>query len=123
MAGPLNQRRPTRGETAGGLRHRVRIEARPDAPLRDASGAEVESWAAVATVWAAVEPVGGREMLRNGQVQAENRYRVTIRHRGDVTPRHRLIWLTNANKVLNIEAAPPTVGGANRLELVCREEV
>jgi head-tail adaptor len=48
-----------------------------------------------------------------------------MRHRTDVTPGMRLVWLTSkpANKVLNIEAAPPTVGAANSLELVCVEEV
>lgn len=127
MAGPLSQRRPERAKTVGVMRHRVTIQRKASSPERDASGAEVETWesvSGVATVWASVEPVGGAEMMRNGQVQASTTYKVTVRHRDGITPDMRFVWVTSkpANKVLNITAAPPTVGAGNSLELVCIEE-
>lgn len=132
MAGPLSTRRADRNKTIGRLRHRVTIQKQADTPERDASGAEVEAWEDVlnangnpVTVWADVVAVSGAEQMRNGQVQANTTYKVTMRHREDVTPKHRLIWVTSkpAGKVLNVVAVPPTVGAGNSLELVCVEEL
>jgi SPP1 family predicted phage head-tail adaptor len=123
MAGALTNRGRGNGKTVGRLRHRVKIQ-RLDESTRDASGQVVPTWVDVATVFASVEAVGGREMLASGQVQADTTYRVCMRHREDVGPKNRLIWVTSkpANKVLNLTAAPPTVGVGNSLELVCVEE-
>lgn len=125
MAGALTNRGRGNTRTVGRLRHRVRIE-RLDESTRDASGAVVPNWVTLATVWAAIEPVGGRESLVNGQVQADATHRVLLRLREDVTAKERLVWLTGrpANQVLNIERVAPAVGVGNSLELMCvREEV
>lgn len=131
MAGPLNSdgsRRGPRSKGIGDLRHRVRIDSL-DENARDESGAVVPVWVEVATVWASVEPVGGRESLINGQVQANVTHLVLMRLRDDVTAKNRLIWLTGpggstAPQTLNIDRVGPAVGSANSLELMCvREEV
>ena len=128
MAGPLTNRGGANRKTVGKLRHRVRVE-RLDETARDESGAVVPTWVEVATVWASVDPVGGREALINGQVQANVTHLVLMRLRDDVTAKNRLIWLTGpggstAPQTLNIDRVGPAVGSANSLELMCvREEV
>ena len=125
MAGALTNRGRGNGNTVGRLRHRVRIE-RLDESTRDASQAVVPTWVTTATVWASVEPIGGREAMVNGQVQANATHRVVMRHREDVTAKERLVWLTSkpTGQLLNIERVAPAVGVGNSLELMCvREEV
>jgi SPP1 family predicted phage head-tail adaptor len=124
MPGALTNRGRGNAKTVAALRHRVTIQVL-DESTRDESLAVVPAWVDVATVWASVEAIGGREQLASGQVQADTTYRVCMRHREDVTAKNRLVWLTSkpANKVLNVTAAPPTVGTGNSLELVCVEEV
>ena len=120
MAGPLTDRNRRNAKTVGKMRHRVKIQVLDEAN-RDDSRAVVPRWTDVATVWASVEPVAGKEMFANGQVQANVTHRVLIRHREGVTAKNRLIWLTSkpANMVLNIVAAPPDVGTGNSIELMC----
>lgn len=122
--GPLSRKSPRGPKTIGKLRHRVKIQ-RLDESVRDVSGAVVPTWVDVATVWASVGPVGGKELFANGQVQANVTHKVEMRHREDVTTKNRLVWVTSkpAGQVLNVVAAPPTVGSGNSLELMCvREE-
>lgn len=52
---------------------------------RDATGGVVEAWAAVATVWAEVAQLSGRELERARQVAAEVTTRVTLRSRSGVS--------------------------------------
>jgi len=73
---------------AGNLRHRVTILQKTTDI--DTDGYPVEEWVAVATVWAAVEPISGREYFQAAAVQAENQTRFTMRYRKDVTPDMRL---------------------------------
>lgn len=122
--GPLSTRPGANRKTVGKLRHRVTIQ-RLDESTRDASGAVVPAWVNVATVWASVEPVSGRELFASGQVQANVTHRALIRHREAVTAKNRLVWVTSkpAGQVLNIVAAPPDVGAGNSIEIMCvREE-
>lgn len=128
MPGPLASRggRGGRNKTVGKLRERVRIERLSVNPSRDAAGAEIEAWETVDTVWASVEATGGTEFFASGQVQANATHKVTVRHRDDVTPKNRLIWVTNGDKVLNVESVNESVGGGssgNSLEIMCVREV
>jgi len=74
---------------AGLLDRRVVLERRVD--VVDASGQAVSQFVAVATVWARVEPLGGREGFGQQQWVATGDVRFTIRWRGDVTPLHRVL--------------------------------
>lgn len=125
MAGPLSRKsyRPPGAASVADLRHRVTIQ-RLDESTRDAAHQIVPSWVDVVTAWARVEPVTGREFFQAGQVQANVTHRVVLRFRTDVTltPKHRFVWVTNANVVLNVVAVLPTLGMANRLEVMCLKE-
>lgn len=88
---------------AGRLTERVTIEAEVRTP-DDAGGATL-TWSAVATVWAAVEPLKGREQVEAMKLESSNLYRVAVRNHVAVTAANRLMW---RGHVLNIREVPPT---------------
>ena len=53
---------------------------------RDAYGATVPGWLALATVWAGVTAIAPRELRADSAQVSVMAYRVTIRYRADVTP-------------------------------------
>jgi len=61
-------------------------------PAQDAAGQPIKSWAALATVWAEVIPVGGREVFEARQFGAETVAKFRIRYRGDVTRKMRVVY-------------------------------
>src|SRR5688572_14464944 len=78
--------------TAGELDRRVRIEVATDAVDPNGSGEPTTTWAHLATVWASVRPISGRELFAAQQVGAKVDTRFRIRYRTDVHPeRSRLI--------------------------------
>ena len=74
----------------GRLDQRVTIQVKQS--VADGGGGFTETWSDVATVWAQVLPMSGRERSQAQQVEAASVYRVTIRRRGDLTAAHRLVW-------------------------------
>lgn len=85
--------------TAGQLRERVTIQQESLTP--DGGGGSTLAWADVATVWASVEPLSGRERMQAQQLESAVDYRVKIRHRADVTAGMRLVW---GSAIMNIRA-------------------
>lgn len=76
---------------AGKLRHRVRLERY--SALLDSNGNELQDpvtgeipreWVEVATVWAEIAPISGREFIMSQAIQSQVTARITIRHRDDV---------------------------------------
>jgi SPP1 family predicted phage head-tail adaptor len=76
--------------TARELDQRVTIqrETRED----DGQGGAVLSWKDIATVWAHVRPMSGRERERAGAVNAEARYLIVIRYRNDIDESDVVVW-------------------------------
>lgn len=73
------------------LTQRVTIEQPVTAD--DGYGGKTLTWAALATVFAAVDPLpGNAESVVADQRQATRAYRVRIRLREDVRPTMRLVW-------------------------------
>jgi len=72
----------------GALRHRVVIEHRTVQP--DGAGGQTVTWNDGATVWAAIEPLSGVELLRRDRVSGALTHRVSLRFRDDVVPEGRL---------------------------------
>jgi SPP1 family predicted phage head-tail adaptor len=82
----------------GKLRHRVRIEQ--PANTSDGAGGEVTAWAAIATVWAEILPLGGAKIDEGNVISVgQQRYKLHTRYRADVTPACRIIWLDGARAV------------------------
>lgn len=107
------------------LRERVTIQQVTQAA--DTMGAAgTESWANIATVpivWAAVEPLSGREFFEAQRVAADVSHRVRLRYRDDyttvLTPKHRLRWGSRTlDIVATLEVVPRTW-----LHVLARERV
>ena len=68
--------------SAGQLNHRMLIQ-QPMA-VKDALGAPIQVWADVATVWAEIQPLSGREARIADRVAAEVTHQITVRYRSDL---------------------------------------
>jgi SPP1 family predicted phage head-tail adaptor len=108
---------------AGRLRHRVTIQVA--AETQNMYGETIQSWSDVATVWAAVEPLRGREYLAATQEQRELTTRITIRWRPGVNPGNRVVWTDpgGITHIYDIEDVIPDPTGHRWIELMCTEDV
>lgn len=104
---------------AGRLNKRVTIQSLTR--TSDGGGGFTEAWAAIdnGTVWAAVEPLNGRERFEAQQTQANLSYRVTIRYRSDVTAQMQVLY---GSKTLPINAVLNPAERGEMLELLCEDE-
>jgi SPP1 family predicted phage head-tail adaptor len=102
---------------AGQLDQRVTIQ-RPVAG-QDAAGQPLTTWedlAATPTVWAASEPLRGKEFIAAGQMQATVDTRFRIRHRSDVDSSMRVVWRGVPYQIVGV--VEPS-GAKESLELMC----
>jgi SPP1 family predicted phage head-tail adaptor len=76
------------------------------------------SWNLVATVWAAVEPLRGREYLQADQVQAAVDTRIRMRYLDGVVPKMRVVW---DGHTYDIESVINPATRGRELELMARE--
>ncbi|ARS29116.1 phage head closure protein [Sphingomonas sp. KC8] len=104
-------------ELAGRLRQRIGIERRTAA--RDALGGAVGDWVTVATLWAAIEPVGVGALIDGEAIRARPRWRVTVRHGADVAVDDRIRWRGGVIRVRGVTADPAT---PDRILVVGEEE-
>lgn len=101
---------------AGRLDQRVTLQASVRTP--DAIGEPVPAWSDLATVWANVRDMSGREVNAARAVQSEAVRRVTIRWRADITADMRVL---HRGRIMVITAPPREVGRREFLELDCSE--
>lgn len=85
---------------AGGLREQVTLQRK--VVTRDAYGAEVITWIEIATVWAKVEPLRGREFLEQRRDGNEVTTRITLRYRSDLEPIHRAVHRSTAYDIQSV---------------------
>jgi len=102
---------------AGDLRQRITIQEAAD-PAQDTYGAEIEVWADVATVWAAVEPLTGREFFDAQAMNAETTTRIRIRYREGIVPEMRVSW---GDHIYDIQSVIESESGRRELHLMCTE--
>lgn len=102
---------------AGTLRHRVTIQ-QLSADTKDADGRPAGSWQDVATVWAAVEPLRGREFWEAAAQQSEVTIRVRIRYRAGITAAMRVKF---GDRLLEIVHSINVDERNRELHLMCRE--
>jgi SPP1 family predicted phage head-tail adaptor len=72
----------------GQLNRRLTLEAPVDTD--DGAGGVIRSFAAVATLWAQVEPVSARGEVAAAALGAIITHRIALRYSADITLRHRL---------------------------------
>ena len=101
---------------AGTMRHRVTLQEK--APTRDDYHGEVHNWTDVATVWAAKEPLQGREFYDARREGAQQPVWFWIRYRDDVVPAMRLL---HGDQVYGIDSVVEVSGMGRELRLMCTE--
>ena len=102
----------------GRLRHRVVIQRATDAI--DQYGDQTKTWASLATVWAAVEPLNGREFFAAAQTQSQVSTRITIRPLIDqtITPKDRVKF---GSRYFDIQTVINVEERNIELQLLCAE--
>jgi SPP1 family predicted phage head-tail adaptor len=93
----------------GRLQHIITIQSK--AKTTDAYGGTIDTWSNLATVWASVEPLMGREMMAAQAAQSEITTRFRIRYLDGVDSTMRIV-----HKGVNydIQAPPINVNEENR---------
>lgn len=86
--------------------------------VRDDEGIVTEEWTDVATVWAAVEPLRGREYFAAAAVNQENTVRFRMRYRPGVTARMRLLY---DRRVFDIKSVIDVNERHQEILLMCEE--
>lgn len=104
---------------AGELRHRITIQEFVEQV--DEYGTPIGSgWQDVATVWAAVEPIQGREYILLQNTQSELTTRVRIRYRPGIKPAMRVVYGT---RIFDIQAVIDFEERHVELQLMCKEVI
>jgi SPP1 family predicted phage head-tail adaptor len=83
----------------------------------DAGEVIVDRWSEFAKVWAAIEPVSGREYMASSEFRAGITTRIRIRWRADVDASVRVV--DSIGTVYSIDAALPVRGLTRELHLMC----
>jgi SPP1 family predicted phage head-tail adaptor len=102
---------------AARLDQRVILQSR--SVTQDAAGQDAIVWVAVATVWAQVQALRGREFFAAAQMQMETTVKVRMRYRADVLPTWRLLIDGKAHDI----TAVITVGRKEMTEIMCLQGV
>lgn len=87
---------------------------------RNSLGEPETTWTTVATVWASVEPLQGREFWSQQQVQSEITTRIRIRHLPGVTAKSRILY---SDLIYNIRSMISPRERGEELQLMCTEGV
>ncbi|ERT11882.1 phage head closure protein [Photorhabdus temperata] len=104
---------------AGRLRHQVTIQKNEIS--RDDFGSVINKWVDVATVWAEVKAISGRERMASGAVFSEATVRIWLRYRADVTTANSITYhgANTRGTAFSIMAVIPD-SKHTRLELLCK---
>lgn len=103
---------------AARLRERVTLQQFSLAP--DGAGGYAKSWQDVATLWAEVTPLSGREQLRAMTLEASVNHRIILRYRAGVTAGMRILM---NERIFNIRAVINMQERESALELLAEEGV
>lgn len=102
------------------LKHRVTILRPPRPDETDEAGQPIDDWQPVVTVWAAIEPLRGRELESARQVVAEVTTRIRIRYRDDVDRTMRVKYSSSGTEFDILYIIHPEFA-KKELQLLCKE--
>lgn len=105
---------------AGRLRKRVTIQQKTTPVTQNTYGEEAPVWETVATVWASVEPLRGREFLEARREGAEVTTRIVMRYQSGIAPEMRATYDGHTYDVLSVIDPEER---HRELQLMCREVV
>lgn len=100
----------------GGMRYKVQLQRKT--VLQGRGGAKEERWQTIATFYADVNDIRGKEFFESGKVQSEVTTRLWIRYRTDVVPTMRI---RSTERTYDILAVLHPNGKRQMLELMCKE--
>ncbi len=105
---------------AGKLRQRVNIQA--PGLARDSVGSPGPGFTTIATVWAEVESLAGKEEFVNDQFSAQASHRVEIRYQRPaghaINEKYRILW---GSRSLDVLSAEDPENRKKKLVLLCLE--
>ncbi|WP_443090319.1 phage head closure protein [Basfia succiniciproducens] len=100
----------------GKLRHRVTLQQQ--ANTQNDYGATITTWQDIATVWAEIKPISGREYFSAQQVQSEVTTQIWIRYRNGIEPTMRV---SHNGKHYEIISVLNYQGLNTTLQLMCKD--
>lgn len=100
----------------GDLRHRITIQQ----PVESSNtfGEVEKTWQDVATVWASIEPLRGREYFDSQQINAEVTTRIRIRYRPGIKPKMRVVY---GERIFDIQSVIDVEERHKEIHLMCKE--
>lgn len=102
------------------MRMRERVVIKVNAYTKNDLGENIPTVTTLATVWAKVQPVRGKELKDIGRLAAVQTYLITIRHRTDLTTDNFIIW---DGKTLNIRSLQNRDERSQFLSIECEDGV
>jgi len=69
---------------------------------QDSYGQPIQTWSTTITVWGAIEPLSGRELLQAQQIHAETTHRIITRYRASITAQARIVAKSRTFEVVAI---------------------
>jgi SPP1 family predicted phage head-tail adaptor len=100
--------------TTGSLRERITV--RRQANVKNAStGGLTRTWKTVASMWAEVRSINGREAVIGSVLQGESVFQIVVRHRTDLKASDQVLW---NGRELNITAPPEDREGRRRWTVI-----
>jgi SPP1 family predicted phage head-tail adaptor len=102
---------------AGALRHRITIRRETNTP--DGKGGYDRTWSDVASVWASITSMNGREAVLGHVLQGISTFQIIVRHRTDIEPAMQVKWGT---KELNVHSAEDKLGTRQWTHIIASTE-
>lgn len=101
-----------------------RVQIQSPSGTADAYGERTTTWTTVATVWAAIMPLGARELLAAGAIHGELTHRVQVRYTAALAAADSSWRILYGSRVLVLTGPPRNINEGNRIiEFLCAEGV
>jgi head-tail adaptor len=102
----------------GRLRHRITIRRQTNTKKANTGGLN-RAWSDLAVgISAEVRSINGREAVIGEVLKGVSYFQLTIRHRDDVDISDQVVWLTGANRELNVVSAEDKLGTRQWLTII-----
>lgn len=101
---------------AGDLRHRITLQRLE--MVQDSYGQPTETWSDVVIVWAAVNPISGREFFQAETINSEVTHKILIRYRQGIEPAMRIKF---KDRIFTIISVINFQEKNEALQLMCKE--
>ena len=88
---------------AGEYRHLITVQKLNDTTpyTQGTDGSSAENWVTLATVWAKVKPLTGREFTAAQQTQADLTHNIYTRYTPGISPDDRVVWGTRTFDIID----------------------